>query len=325
MVRRLLGRLLQSVLVLWAAFTVSFFVLFVLPSDPVALMLGQGGEGGVADTAAVDALRSQYGFDQPILVQYAQRLWAFVRLDFGTSLQDKQPVGEAVATALPSTLQLAVTAMALASVIGVAIAAVASTTRLSWLRQALLSLPPLGASLPPFWIGLLLIQFFAFQLRLLPSMGDNGWQSVILPALTLAFPASAVIAQILAKSFLSTWQQPFVQLARAKGLSRRELLTGHVLRHAIIPAVTMAAIIFGNLLAGTVVVETVFSRTGIGRLVESAVTQQDVPVVQLVVVLSALIFVVVNLAVDAVYPLLDPRIVRNRRRSPVRREGAVYV
>ena len=323
MLRRVLERLLQSLFVLWAAFTISFFVLFVLPSDPVSLMLGQGGDGGVANTAEADAVRAQYGFDRPVVVQYLERLWAFARLDLGTSLQDKQPVAQLLGDALPATLQLALTAMALASLLGAGIAVAASTTRLSWLRQILLSLPPLSVSLPPFWIGLLLIQLFSFQLRLLPSMGDSSWQSLILPAVTLAVPASAVVAQVLAKSFLATWRQPFVQLAQAKGLSRGEILRKHVFRNAIIPAVTMAAIIFGNLLAGTVVVETVFSRTGIGRTVESAVTQQDIPVVQAVVVLSAVIFVVVNLAVDAVYPLLDPRIVRRRRKSRAAQEDRV--
>jgi peptide/nickel transport system permease protein len=291
----------------------SFVILYVLPSDPVTLMLGQGGDGGVLDDAAADELREQYGFDRPVIEQYFIRLLAFLRFDFGISLQDKQPVSELIAGAIWPTLQLASVAMLLAIVIGASIAIAASTTRLGWLRQLLLALPPLGVSLPSFWIGLLLIQVLSYQLNLLPSLGNSGWESVVMPAITLALPASAVIAQILTKSFFSTWRQPFVQLARAKGLTQREILVNHVVRHAVIPSLTMAAIIFGNLLAGTVVVETVFSRSGIGRIAERAVTSQDIPVVQAIVVLSALIFVVVNLLVDAVYPLLDPRIVRKRQ------------
>ncbi|MFT4124229.1 MAG: ABC transporter permease [Microbacteriaceae bacterium] len=308
------ARIGQAVIVVWAAFTLSFVILYALPSDPVALMLSQSGESGSLDPDAVAALNQQYGFDRPLIVQYLDRLLAFLRGDFGTSIQQSQPVVEVVGRSIGGTLELTAAAFVLAIVLGLGIAVVASSTRMPWLRQLLQSLPPLALALPPFWLGLVLLQLFSFTLHWFPSFGDDSLASLVLPTVTLAVPVSASIAQILTKSFLGTWRQPFVQLARAKGLGRPGLLRRHVIRNAVIPALTIAAITFGHLLAGTVIVETVFSRSGLGRVAQEAVTQQDIPVVQFVVVLAAAVFAVVNLLVDGVYPVIDPRI---RRRGLV--------
>lgn len=300
----------QSVFVLWAAFTLSFFILYGLPSDPVSLMLSQGGASGNLDPAAIAQLNKEYGFDQPLIVQYFVRLGAFLRGDFGTSIEQHQPVIEIIGRSIGSTVVLALAAFCLAVALGLAIAVLASSTRMRWLRQLLQSLPPLALALPGFWLGLVLLQLFSFTVHWFPSFGDKTPNTLVLPMITLAIPVSASIAQILTKSFLSTWRQPFVQVAEAKGFGRPRLLSRHVLRNAIIPALTMAAITFGNLLAGTVIAETVFSRAGLGRVAQEAVTQQDIPVVQFVVVLAAAVFVIVNLVVDALYPVIDPRIRR---------------
>jgi peptide/nickel transport system permease protein len=183
------------------------------------------------------------------------------------------------------------------------------------LRNALRSLPSLGVSVPTFWTGLLLLQLFSFQFRLVPAFGGHGITGTILPALTLAIPIGAVIAQVLAAGLESTWRQPFVDVALAKGGSRWWVQRKHVLRSAALPTFTIAGVLVGNMLAGSVVVETVFARTGVGRLTQTSVLAQDIPVVQGIVLLTSTVFVTVNLAVDLLYPLLDPRIAGRTRRA----------
>lgn len=315
---RLLGRavprLAQSVLVLWAAFTASFLILYALPSDPVAIMLNQA-EQSTAGAAQVAALRAEFALDQPLAVQYGLALWRAVHLDFGHSIQSGQPVATLLGQALPATALLAATALALALVTGIGLALLASLTRGRRLRAALLALPAVGVSMPTFWIGLVLLELLSFRITLFPAMGDEGWQALVLPAVTLAVPTAAVIAQVLGRSLSGVWRQPFVDALRAKGLTRVRLLFGHVLPNASVPLLTMAGVIAGHLMAGAVVTETVFSRQGVGRLAQGAVAAKDIPVVQGVVVLVALIFVSVNLLVDLLYPLLDPRIALARQEA----------
>lgn len=303
MLRYLGFRVLQAVGVLWAAFTVSFAVLFLLPSDPVSIAAGADA-GTPVDAAAIEQLQARYGLDQPVAVQYWNALSNAVRGDFGMSISTGQQVTDAIAAALPSTLVLAGTAL----VFGTTVAVLATYTRIHWLRSLLFSLPPLGVAVPTFWVGLILLQLFSFRLRLFPAFGDQGIEHVILPAITLALPAGAVIAQVLATSLQTTWRQPFIEAARAKGASRLRIQTRHALKLSSIPAFTIAGVIVGNLLAGSVVVETVFSRAGIGRLTQMSVMAQDIPVVLGIVVFSSTVFVLVNLAVDLLYPLIDPRI-----------------
>ena len=303
-------RLGLAVFVVWAAFTTTFVILYLLPSDPVLTMLNKGGEGANVDPAAAAALRAEYGFDKPVPVQYVTRLLAAVRGDLGRSMQSGQPVVTTIVDALPQTALLAAVALSIALVVSSLLASAAVLTSSRALRHALLSLPPLGAAIPTFWLGLVLLQVFSFRFGWFPATGNDGWQSLVLPAVTLAVPTAAVLTQVLAKSLGSTWEQPFVETARAKGLPRSTVHLRHVIRNGSIPTLTMVAIIIGNTLAGAVVTETVFSRIGVGRLTQSAVMSQDIPLVQGVVVLSAVVFVVVNLAADLVYPVVDPRIAR---------------
>ena len=306
--RYVLRRAGQGLFVLWAAFTISFFVLYMLPSDPAALMASGGGEADQVDPALLDALRAQYGLDRPVLVQYADALWHALRLDFGASYASGAPASELVLQALPETLKLTVSALVLAIVLGGGLAIASTYPRARWLRHALASLPPLGVALPTFWVGLLLLQWFSFQVPVFPAIGNEGAISLVLPAITLAIPASASIAQILARSLRGTLTEPYVETARAKGASRARVHFAHALRNAAIPALTVLGVMVGGLLGGAVVTETVFSRAGLGRLTVTSVNAQDIPVVQAVVVFSAIVFVVVTLVVDLVYPLLDPRI-----------------
>ncbi|MFJ3669577.1 ABC transporter permease [Streptomyces sp. NPDC090106] len=307
--RYVIKRLAQAVGVLWAAYTVSFLVLDYLPGDPVTAMASAGMDSGEVDPARLAALRHEYGFDQPVLVQYADYLGRAVHGDFGDAISTGRPVTSTLADALPQTLQLTGAALLLAVVLGGGLAVAATFTSRRWLRQFLLSLPPLGVSVPTFWVGLLLVDMFSFRLNWFPAFGNDGFRGLVLPALTLAVPTGALVAQVLAKSLLTALDQAYVETARAKGAGRWRVHLRHALRNASLPALTVVGLLVGQLVAGSVVVETVFSRDGLGRVTAAAVTTQDIPLVQGVVVFGALIFVTTNLLVDLVYPLLDPRIV----------------
>ncbi|MBO2456287.1 ABC transporter permease [Actinomadura violacea] len=311
-------RLAQAAGVLWAAYTVSFLVLDLLPGDPVSAMAGQGADQAGIDPAQIARLKSQYGFDEPVPVQYAHHLGRALRGDLGDSVSAGRPVTSVIGEALPSTLQLVVAGLALAVLLGGGLALAATYTSRRWLRQLLLSLPPLGVSVPAFWAGLMLVEVFSFRARLLPAFGNGGPRGLILPAVTLAIPTGAVVAQVLAKSLLTTLDEPYVQTARAKGAGRPRIHLRHALRNASLPALTVVGVLVGQLMANSVVTETVFSRNGLGRVTAAAVTAQDIPLVQGVVVFGALVFVLVNLAVDLLCPLLDPRIAAagGRRWSP---------
>lgn len=304
----LLRRVALAVGVLWAAFTVSFVVLYLLPGDPVATMASGGLDGEPLTGAQLDELRARYGLDRPLPVQYATRLWAALHGDLGSSIQSGQQVRAEIAHALPPTLRIAVAGLVFAVLFGAGVAAAASFTRARWLRQALLAVPPLAVSLPVFWVGLMLVQLFSFQLRWLPSVGAQGAESVVLPAVTLGLPTGALIAQVLAKSLERVLSEPYITTARAKGVGRAAIGFRHALRNAALPALTVLGYLAGNLLAGSVVVETVFTRPGLGRLTVQAVSVQDIPLVQGIVIFAASVFVLVNLLVDLLYPLFDPRI-----------------
>lgn len=297
----------QGLVVLWAAYTISFLVLYLLPGDAAALFAG-GADQETVDPELVARLRAELGLDRPLWEQYLTALGRALVGDFGTSTQTGRPAADLLGEALPPTLALTGFAFVLSIVLGTALALAASLTRATWLRNLLFSLPPIGVSIPVFWIGLLLLQAFSFQLRLFPAMGDDGFVSLVLPAVTIAIPSGAFIAQLLSRSLRSTLAQPYVEVVRAKGAGEARVQFGHALRNAVIPTLTMGGVLVGGLLSGAVVTETVFSRLGIGRLVVTAVNNRDVPVVQIVVVFAALVFVVANLIVDLIYPLVDRRI-----------------
>ncbi|MBL7498125.1 ABC transporter permease [Frankia sp. CNm7] len=302
------GRVLRAAGVVWAAYTLSFLVMELLPGDPVAAMAGAGLQLQPVSEVRLAQLREQYGFDQPVLAQYVDYLARAARGDLGDSVALGRPVTSMITTALPPTLALAASALALALVGGGALALAATYTRRRWPRQVLLSLPSLGVSLPSFWVGLMLVELLSFRARIFPAFGDDGVRGLVLPAMTLAVPTAAMIAQVLATSLLTALDEPYIQTARGKGASRARLQLWHALPNACLSTLTVAGLLVGQLLASSVVIETVFSRDGIGRITADAVTVQDIPVVQGVVVFSAVVVVITNLLIDLVYPLLDRRI-----------------
>ena len=306
MIRYVAKRVGQGVFVLWAAYTVTFLILYLLPGDAAQVMIG-GADSGVSQEQ-IDALRREYGLDRPLYEQYFIALGRALTLDFGTSYRSGQPALDLMLDVLPETLKLAALALPIAIVFGAALALAGVFRRRRWIRQFLSSLPALGVAVPTFWVGLLLLQLFSFRMRLFPAIGNEGFASLVLPAVTLAIPTGAIIAQLLAKSLRRTLAEPYIEVIRAKGANRWTVDFGHALRNATLPTMTMLGILIGNLLAGATVSETVFSRVGIGRLTVTAVNDRDIPLVQVLVLFVAAVFVIVNLAVDLLYPLVDPRI-----------------
>ncbi len=306
MQRSLLRRVGQSVLVLWAAFTLSFFLLQVLPGDAVLIKFQNPDLGLSPDQIA--EMRLAYGADNPLWQQYVHTLLAMVRGDFGYSVQAGVPVSEQLISNLPATLQLALLGFVLATLIAFALAALSRLPALRFLRSVLQSVPALFISLPTFWLSIALIQLFSFQLRWIPVINPSPLQGLILPVITVAIPISAPLAQILLRSIDQVSTQPFVAVARAKGASESHVLWHHVMRNALLPVLNVAGLLLGELIAGALITETVFGLSGVGQLTQQAVNNQDVAVLQAVVMISALAFVLINLLVDALMPLFDPRL-----------------
>jgi peptide/nickel transport system permease protein len=303
-------RVLQSILVLWLAFTVTFLLLFVIPGD--AALARMGNEGALT-AEQIDDLRTSLGLNRPIWLQYFDQLFGIFRGDLGNSLRTGQPVVEMIAGALPHTLTIAGLALVVSLVAGLVLAIAATYTRRYWLRSLLLSLPAIGVSIPTFWIGLILLSVFAFGLNWFPSFGTSaGGAALVLPVITLAIVPSAMIAQVLAGSLESARTAPYAYTATAKGASRLRVIIVHCLRNASIATLTLTGLLTGGLLTGAVVTESVYSRSGLGRVILEGVQTVDLTVVQGVVLVAALIFIVVNLLVDLSYPLIDPRIRRSR-------------
>ncbi|HGE8425276.1 TPA: ABC transporter permease [Serratia marcescens] len=306
MKRYLAGRIGQAALVLWAAFTLSFLLLQVLPGDAILIKF-QNPDMGLSPAQIAD-MRAAYGADVPLWRQYLHTLGSVLHGDLGFSMQAGVPVTALLAANLPATLQLAVLGFAVALLLALIIAFASNLTVFGWLRSALQMLPSLFVSVPTFWLGIVLIQLFSFRLKLIPIINPGEWQGLILPIATLALPISAPLAQILIRSIDAVQTQPFVAVARAKGASRSGVLWRHVARNAMLPALTIAGMLFGELIAGALITETVFGRSGLGQLTQQAVVNQDVAVLQAIVLISATAFVIINLLVDLLFPLLDPRL-----------------
>ncbi|WP_405902064.1 ABC transporter permease [Streptomyces sp. NBC_00656] len=311
--RYLLWRAGQAVFVLWAAYTLSFAILFALPSDPAEVMAGPN--SGLTPDQLAD-MRADLGLDRPVIDQYLGRLGHVLRGDLGQSVQSREQVSHLIGQAWPQTAQITGAGLALGLTAGTGLALTASLVRSRRLQQALLTVPPLGIALPSFWVGLLLLQQFSFHWHLFPAFGNDGFAALVLPSLTLALPATALIAQLLSRSLQSELRRSYIDTARAKGVRRSAVHVRHALRNAVLPALTMAGLLVGGMLSGSVVVETVFSRDGVGRLIATAVSRQDLPLVQGLVLLGAAVFATVNLLVDLLYTVLDPRIGRTGGASP---------
>jgi peptide/nickel transport system permease protein len=297
-------RLLLSVPVVLGVSAVVFSIVHLLPGDPVMAILS----GANATPEQVAELRAQLRLEDPLIVQYARFLRRAAVGDFGRSIFSRRPVIEEIADQLPATLELAGTAIAVAAGVGLALGVLAAVRHNTWVDRGAMIVALGGVSMPSFWLGLLLILVFSLQLGWLPATGQGGLSRLILPAATIGLNYSAVIARLVRSSLLEVLGNNYVVTARAKGVSEGPVVLKHALGNALIPVATIIGVQLGNLLAGTIVVETVFSRQGMGRLAVTAVLDKDYPLIQGVVLVSALGYVLVNLVVDLSYSVLDPRI-----------------
>jgi peptide/nickel transport system permease protein len=308
MTRYIVRRLGHALLVLWATFTATFLLLYALPGDAALSKAGASSESTVVDAAQVARVRAELGMDDPLVVQYLRTLKNTVTGDFGRSLQNGTPVRELYADAVPHTLQLATAGFILAILFGFGWALLVSYVQWRPAQVLLGSLPALGVSVPTFWVGLLALQWFSFKWHLFPAFGDDGIRSLVLPAVVVAIPSAAVAAQLLSRSLENTLDAPFIDTARAKGASRLRILVVHAVRNSLLPVLTALGMTAGHLIGGSVVAETVFTRPGIGEIALRAVNFQDSPVLLVAVLFAAVVFVTINLAVDILYRVVDPRI-----------------
>ncbi|KQO97831.1 ABC transporter permease [Leifsonia sp. Leaf264] len=300
------GRTAQAAVVILLAYVLTFFVISVLPGDPISNSL-RDPQNGLSEED-IESTIAYYGLDKPVIVQLALSLGRFLTGDLGVSLQSNLPVGQLIGDALPSTLALAVTALGVSIVLAVAIAY--GSQHLPWARarSVLRSFPSFFLSVPNFVIGLVLIEIFAFRLNVFTTIDPNSAAATLFAAITLAIPVSAPLAEVLIANLDHESRQEYALVARSRGLTQTRLFAKHLVKPSMLPAVAMVALIVGELLGGAVITETIFGRDGIGVVVQKAVTSQDLPVLQAVVSLAAIVFVTVNLLADLVSPLLDPRI-----------------
>jgi ABC-type dipeptide/oligopeptide/nickel transport system permease component len=256
----------------------------------------------------LDRLREAYGLDQPIYVQYWNFISKAVQGDLGRSIIQRQPVGSLIARQFPATLKLTVAGISVAILVGVTAGVLAAIRPHSLLDSAIMVLATLGVAVPSFWFALLLIFAFSVHFHWFPTAGGTGLKALVLPAITLGFGSSAVIARLTRASMLDVLRQDYMVTARAKGLRDRAVIVRHGLKNALIPVITVVGLQFGALLSGVVIIETVVARQGIGRLAVDAILSKDYPLVQGTILVSASAYVLANLAVDLVYAFVDPRI-----------------
>jgi peptide/nickel transport system permease protein len=304
--QHLATRLGEGLIAIWGVVTIVFVVSRLL-GDPAVLLLPIG-----ATEDQLQELRVQLGLDQPILQQYLTFLFNIARGEFGESFQFARPALSVVLERLPATAMLAGAALVIGVLVGGAAGALAAIYRGSIIEALVLLVALLGQATPSFWLGIMLILFFAVQLGWLPTGGYGTWQNLVLPALTLACFTTASIARLLRSAMLDVMRDDYVRTARAKGLPPRRVFVWHVGRNSLIPVVTMIGILAGELLGGAAVTETVFGWPGVGRLIVQAIETKDFPVVQAGVAIVATIFVGVNLLIDILYTLIDPRIGHSR-------------
>ncbi len=305
--RYVAARVLQALAVLVAAYTVTFLILDALPGNAVDAVTG--GQSTDLTPQQLNALKASFGLNRPVYEQWWLHLSELFQGNLGRSYITGEPVSTILGDNLPSTFALIGAALLLALVFGGGLALWATYSRSGWLRSLLLGLPSLGVAVPTFWVGLMLLQVFSFDLHVFPGTGNDGIKSLVLPGITMAIPTSAFIASLLARSLDDALTAPYADTARSKGASEARVQFRHALRNALTSTVTISGLLVGQLLTSAVVIETVFSRAGLGQVTDAAVSNADIPVVQGMVVLGAVVFVIINLVVDLTYPLLDPRVV----------------
>ncbi|KLU61983.1 glutathione transport system permease protein GsiC [Peptococcaceae bacterium CEB3] len=306
MVNFILKRVLQMIPVLIGVTLVVFLIMHLVPGDPAVLMAGEG-----ASPQRIADIRHQLGLDRPLSVQYADYLRNVLHGNLGTSIRSNRPVLKEILVRLPTTAELAVASVLIMVVIGLGSGILSAMRQGSWSDLLLMVLALLGVSVPSFWIGLMLIYYFAVKIQIFPVAGWGTWAHMVLPAITLGAGGAAIVARMSRASMLEVIRQDYVRTARAKGVKESVIIVKHALKNAIIPVITVVGLEFGALLGGTVLTESVFAINGVGRLIVDSISARDFPVVQGAVLFISVMFMVINLVVDILYRYFNRRIELN--------------
>ncbi|WP_322925265.1 nickel ABC transporter permease subunit NikB [Paenibacillus campi] len=299
-------RLLAVIPIVLIATLVTFALIHISPVDPAEAYLAA--EHIYPTETMLEQKRHEFGLDQPLIVQYVHMLGRLMQFDFGTSYLTNQPIGQEIVSRLPATAELALSSMVLSIIVSVPLGIAAAVYRDSWIDRLSRIIAYAGASIPQFWLGYLLIFFFAVKLDWLPVEGRGDWTNLVLPTVTLSLVLIAMYTRLLRASMLDQMQATYVQYGRMRGLRERTIMLSHVLKMAIMPLISSMGINLGRLLTGTIIVEQVFSWPGLGRYFVDAIFNRDIPVIQCYVLLAACLFIVCNLLVDLIQLWMDPRI-----------------
>lgn len=298
-------RLLYMIPVILGVLLLVFIMISITPGDPARMLAG----GEDATQESVERIREEYGFNEPMYVQFGNYVWRLVtKGDLGISYQSKRPVAKEIMGRFPTTISLALVSVICAVGIGIPLGIISATRQYSLIDNISMTLALIGVSIPNFWQGLMLILLFSIKLDWLPSSGFYGWKYWILPAITIGTSSAAIITRMTRSSMLEVIRQDYIRTARAKGQSERVVIIRHALKNALIPIITVVGIQFGHLLGGAVLTETVFAIPGVGKFMVDAIKARDFPVVQGGIVIMAIVFSFVNLGIDILYAYADPRI-----------------
>ncbi|MEK4114253.1 nickel transport system permease protein [Paenibacillus sp. DS2363] len=299
-------RMIAIIPIVFIATLVTFALIHISPVDPAEAYLTAAHIYPTPELLAQK--RHEFGLDQPLLTQYVHTIQKIAKLDFGTSYLTNKPVWDEVKLRLPATAELAFWSMLLSALVSIPLGILAAVYKNSWIDMVSRAISYLGASIPQFWLGYLLIFFFSVKLDWLPVEGRGSWENLVLPTITLSLILIAVYTRLLRSSVLEQLQETYVQYARTRGIRERVIMLKHVLKIAISPLITGMGMSMGKLLTGTIIVEQVFSWPGFGRYFVDAIFNRDIPVIQCYVFLAACLFIVCNLLVDLVQLVMDPRI-----------------
>jgi peptide/nickel transport system permease protein len=297
-------RILAAIPVVFGVSVLVFAALYILPGDPVQAIVGD--TPIPSDQVAV--LRQEYGLNDPAWVQYGRFAVNALQGNLGRSIGSQRPVLDDILANLPPTIELTIAAMAFAIFVGIVLGTIAALYAHTWVDTVTMIGALAGVSIPSFWMGLVLLLVFSVWFGLVPSTGTDGLNRLILPAFTLGYGAAAIIARLTRGAVLDALSQEYIVTARSKGLRERVVIVRHGLKNALIPVITIVGLQVGNLLSGAVIVETVFSRQGVGRLLVNGILQRDLPLVQGTILFVATSYVLINIATDALYAWADPRI-----------------
>lgn len=307
MTKQIITRSLQGLITMWAVVTVVFFLLRVT-GDPIDMLYA--GDPRPEAVEEAEALRRDLGLDRPLPIQYVNYLVDVVRLDFGNSIALKRPVIEMIGVELPHTMRLTFSAFIVAYLLAIPIGILIAIKKNTIIDYGIQVISMAGVSIPDFWMGTMLILLFAVQLEWLPALGigDGGVEHLILPVATIAIPRVAFMSRFVRGVMLDVLNEDYLRTARAKGMNERIVISRHALRNALIPIITVAGIQLGYLVSGSVIIERVFGLPGIGDLLVDSISSRDFPITQATVLIIAFSIVLMNLLVDILYVVIDPRV-----------------